>query len=66
MKYEKNYMGFLIHKIVANFEAFHWNISLSANLLFLKSDFIPGKPGGSPGGRAGAFTAFGSDKDVRP
>ena len=38
MKNEKNYMGFLIHKIyIANFEAFHWNILLSAILLFLKS-----------------------------
>ena len=37
MKNEKNYMGFLVHKNIANFEAFRWNISLSANLLFLKS-----------------------------
>ena len=32
--HEKNYKGFLIH--IANFEAFCWKISLSANLLFLK------------------------------
>ena len=25
---------------IANFEAFHWNISMSANLLFLKNDNI--------------------------
>ena len=37
MKNEKNYLGFLIHKNIANFEAFRWNILLSANLLFLKS-----------------------------
>ena len=36
-------MGFLIH--IANFEAFRWNISLSANLLFLKSDRFRGKIG---------------------
>ena len=39
MKNEKNYMGFLIHKI-ANFEVFCWNISLSANLLFMKSGVV--------------------------
>ena len=32
MKNEKNYMA-----NIANFEAFCWNISLSANLLFMKS-----------------------------
>ena len=37
MKNEKNYMGFLIHKIQQIFEAFHWNIFFSANLLFMKS-----------------------------
>ena len=38
MKNEKNYMGFLIPTWnIANFEAFRWNISLSANFLFLKS-----------------------------
>ena len=44
MKNEKNYMGFLIHEIyIVNFEAFRWGISLSTNLLFLKSDYIPTK-----------------------
>ena len=32
-------MGFLIYNI-ANFEAFRWNISLSTNLLFMKSDIV--------------------------
>ena len=41
MKDEKNYMGFLMHKDIANFEAFCWNISLSATLLFLKSVLRP-------------------------
>ena len=40
MKNEKNYMGFLIQKNIAKFEAFPWNISLSANLLFLKSENV--------------------------
>ena len=36
MKNEKNYM-FLYPKSMANFETFHWSISSSINLLFLKS-----------------------------
>ena len=30
---------------MANFEAFCWNILLSANLLFLKSEFLSFSPG---------------------
>ena len=40
MKKEKNYIGYLkpSHtKNLANFETFCWNISLSTNLLYLKS-----------------------------
>ena len=48
-KSEKNlYQAYLIHKlclpiifeIMANFEAFWWNISVNANLIFLKSDLV--------------------------
>ena len=38
MKNEKKLHGFSYSKIMANFEAFRWNISSSINLLFLKSD----------------------------
>ena len=38
---EKKCMGFLIHKIQQNLK--RWNISLSANLLFLKSDILVNK-----------------------
>ena len=31
-------LGFSYSKSMTNFKAFHWNISLSANLLFLKSE----------------------------
>ena len=34
-KQKKNYLGFLM----ANFEAFRWNISSSINLLILKSEW---------------------------
>ena len=37
MKNEKKLYGFSYTQNIANFEAFRWNISLSANLLFLKS-----------------------------
>ena len=36
-KYMDTWAGFLIHKNITNLEAFHWNISLSTKLLFLKS-----------------------------
>ena len=35
----KNQCGFLYSKSMANFEAFLWNIKLSANLLFMKSGY---------------------------
>ena len=36
----KKLHGFSYTKNIANFEAFRWNISLSAKLLFLKSEFV--------------------------
>ena len=38
MKNEKKLYRFSYYKNMANFEAFHWNISSFINLLFLKSD----------------------------
>ena len=38
MRNKKKLHGFSYSKNIANFEAFHWNISSSINLLFLKSD----------------------------
>ena len=38
MKNKKKLHGFSYTKNIANFEAFCWNILLSANLLFLKSE----------------------------
>ena len=37
MKNGKSNFGFSFAENIANFEAFRWNISLSANLFFLKS-----------------------------
>ena len=37
MKNEKKLHGFSYTKNIANFDAFRWNISLSAKLLFMKS-----------------------------
>ena len=41
MKNEKHLHGFSYSKIMANFEAFSWNISSSTNLSFLKSANVP-------------------------
>ena len=57
MTNEKNYMGFLMHKIyVANFEAFRWNILLSTNLLFLKSEEV--ERGGEVSAKSNLETLF--------
>ena len=37
----KKIHGFSYYKNIANFEAFRWNISLSAKLLFMKSAIAP-------------------------
>ena len=40
MKNEKKIHGFSYTLNIANFEAFSWSISLSANILFLKSVIV--------------------------
>ena len=54
MKNEKNYMGFLIIKNIANFEAFWWDKNFSKNLLFLGNAMEVKK--NSKGGKTFFFT----------